>query len=357
MTRRFRALSVGGLLVLGASALVAKASDWPMWGHNASRNMVSEETNLPDTFDPGTFKPNSEEIDMATTKNVKWVAKLGSQAYGNPVVAGGKVFVGTNNESPRDPKYKGDRSVLMCFDENTGKLLWQLAVPKLGTGKISDWEYLGICSSPAVEGNRVYIVTNRCEVMCLDANGLADGNQGEQDEAQYLAGPGNPPVTLGPTDPDIIWRFDMRKELGVFPHNISASSPLLFGDRVAVATSNGVDWGHTYIPNPKAPCLVMLDKNTGKLLGEENVGVAARTLHSNWSSAAFGEANGQGQIIFGAGDGFCYGFDAQQTVAGESGRNLLKEIWRYDCDPPQYRTKNGKPLAYATPDGPSEVIA
>src|SRR5579872_2503576 len=328
MTRRFRALSVGGLLVLGASALVAKASDWPMWGHNASRNMVSEETNLPDTFDPGTFKPNSEEIDMATTKNVKWVAKLGSQAYGNPVVAGGKVFVGTNNESPRDPKYKGDRSVLMCFDENTGKLLWQLPVPKLGTGKISDWEYLGICSSPAVENNRVYLVTNRCEVVCLDAD---NGN--------------------------VLWHFDMRKELGVFPHNISASSPLLFGDRVAVATSNGVDWGHTYIPNPKAPCLVMLDKNTGKLLGEENVGVAARTLHSNWSSSAYGEVNGQGQIIFGAGDGFCYGFDAQQTVAGESGRNLLKEIWRYDCDPPQYRTKNGKPLAYATPDGPSEVIA
>lgn len=32
-------------------------------------------------------------------------------------------------------------------------------------------------------------------------------------------------------------------------------------------------------------------------------------------------------------------------------------MWKYDCNPPQYRVKNGKPLKYATYDGPSEVIA
>jgi hypothetical protein len=47
----------------------------------------------------------------------------------------------------------------------------------------------------------------------------------------------------------------------------------------------------------------MLNKNTGELLGEEAVGVAARTLHSNWSSPAFGKVGNQEQIIFGAGDG------------------------------------------------------
>jgi outer membrane protein assembly factor BamB len=317
-------------LVIGAMAVTAavvRATDWPMWGHGPSRNMVSDEKGLPDSFDAGKYKPGTEEIDMATTKNVRWVAKLGSQAYGNPTVAGGKVFVGTNNESPRDPAVKGDRGILMCFDEKTGKFLWQLVVAKLGTGKISDWEFLGICSSPAVEGDRVYLVTNRCEAVCLDAN---NGN--------------------------VLWNFDLRKELGVFPHNISASSPLIFGDRMVITTANGVDWTHTKIPNPKAPCLVMLDKKTGKLLGEENVGVGARTLHSNWSSPAFGTVNGKGQIIFGAGDGWCYGFDAQETVA-QDGINYLKELWRYDCNPPRYRMRDGKPLKYATFDGPSEVIA
>jgi outer membrane protein assembly factor BamB len=356
MQIHLRDLCIAIGVLIGLFSPPALGADWPMWGRNPSRNMVSDEKGLPDFFDPGTFKGNTEEVDLSTTKNVKWVAKLGSQSYGNPTVAGGRVFVGTNNESPRDPKIQGDRGILMCFDEKTGELLWQLAVPKLGTGKVSDWEYLGLCSSPAIDGNRVYIVTNRCEVMCLDANGLANGNDGPFiDEAQYIAGPGKSPIPVGPKDADIIWRFDMREELGVFPHNITNCGPLVVGDKVIVTTSNGVDWTHTSIPNPKAPCLVMLDKNTGKLLAEEASGVAARTLHSNWSSPAYGKVGEQEIIIFGGGDGICYGYDT--TPEMKEGIAVFKELWRYDCNPPHYRMKNGKPIKYATPEGPSEVIA
>jgi outer membrane protein assembly factor BamB len=141
---------------VAAVPIMGRAADWPFWGRNNTRNMVSEETGLPETFDAGKYKGSTEEIDAATTKNVKWIVKLGSQTYGNPTISGGKVFIGTNNETPRDPKFKGDRAVLMCLDEQTGDLLWQFAIPKLGTGKVSDWEFLGLCSSPAVEGDRVY---------------------------------------------------------------------------------------------------------------------------------------------------------------------------------------------------------
>ncbi|MCS6777119.1 MAG: PQQ-binding-like beta-propeller repeat protein [Chloroherpetonaceae bacterium] len=344
-------------VALGALATSGWAADWPFWGRDSSRNMVSDETGIPDDFDPGKYKENSEEIDMATTRNIRWIAKLGSQTYGNPTISGGKVFVGTNNESPRDPTKKGDRGILYCLDEKTGELIWQLAVPKLGTGKVSDWEFLGLCSSPAVEGNRVYIVTNRNEIMCLDTEGLANGNDGEfQNEAQYLAGPGKPPVTLQKTDADIIWRFDMREELGVFPHNITNCGPLIAGDLVVVTTSNGVDWTHTNIPNPQAPALCVVNKHTGKLVGEEASGVSARTLHSNWSSPAYGVVNGEGLIILGGGDGWLYGFETR-TKKSEDGRDVLIEKWRFDCNPPHYRMKNGKPLKYATYDGPSEVIA
>ena len=82
------------------------AADWPMWGGDPSRNMVSQEKGLPSVFDAGKFKAGSEEIDLATTKNVKWVVKLGTQTYGNPTVSGGRVFLGTNNEVPRDSKHK-----------------------------------------------------------------------------------------------------------------------------------------------------------------------------------------------------------------------------------------------------------
>src|SRR5947207_6312697 len=308
----FRYAGVLSVLLVGALPALVSAGDWPMWGHDSSRNMVSEEKGLPDSFDAGQIKSGSEEIDMATTKNVRWVAKLGSQSYGNPTVAGGKVFVGTNNEAPRNPKLAGDRGVLMCFDEKTGKFLWQLAVPKLGTGKSSDWEFLRLRSSPAAAGDRLWIVTNRNEVMCLDTNGQANGNDGPfKEEGQYLASPGKPPVDVGPTDADIIWRFSMREELGVFPHNITNCAPLVFGDRVVVTTSNGVDWTHTTIPNPKAPCLIMLDKNTGELVGEEASGVGTRTLHSNWSSPTYGVADGQPIVIFGAGDGWVYGYDVR----------------------------------------------
>jgi len=116
--------------------------------------------------------------DVKTKKNVKWMAQLGSQSYGNPVVAGGQVYAGTNNELVRNPKEPGDRGVLMCFRESDGKFLWQHANEKLAAGRALDWPFQGVCSSPLVEGDRLYYVTNRCEVMCLDTHG--DGNGGRK---------------------------------------------------------------------------------------------------------------------------------------------------------------------------------
>lgn len=345
------------ILLLGACCAISlPAGDWPMWGRTPARNFYTPEKNLPADFDPGRFKRGSDEVDLTTTRHVRWVAKLGSQTYGNPTVAGGRVFVGTNNESPRDPRIQGDHSILMCFDEKTGQFLWQLVVPKLGAGKVSDWEFLGICSSPSVDGDRVYIVTSRCEVMCLDVHGLANGNQGYQDEGQYMAGPGKPPLTPGARDADIIWVFDMREELGVFPHNITSSSVLVLEDRVVATTSNGQDWSHNVIPSPLAPALVVLDKKTGELLGEESSGISQRLYHCNWSSPAFGVIKGQPTIIFGAGDGNCYGFDPN-PIEGEEGLMILKELWRHDCIPAKYKMRDGKPIKYPAADGPSEIIS
>src|SRR5690349_5816247 len=124
-------------LAVTIATLTARAEDWPRWGGNdPGRNMYSPATGLPDSFEPGKFKSGTEEVDLATTKNVKWVAKLGSQTYGNPVVANGKIFVGTNNASPRDPKLTDDRSCLYAFNEYNGEYLWQFAVPKLASGKV-----------------------------------------------------------------------------------------------------------------------------------------------------------------------------------------------------------------------------
>ena len=345
------------LTVTGAVlGLTVQSGDWPQWGRDASKNFYSPEKGLPSEFHPGDFIQGTEDIDLSTTKNVKWVVKLGSQAYGNASVSQGRVYVGTNNESPRIQRHLGDRGIVYCLDEQTGEFQWQLTVPKLGAGKVSDWEYLGICSSPTVEGNRVYVISNRCEVLCLDTQGMANGNDGPfVDEAQYLAGPGHPAMPVEQDDADIIWVFDMREELGVFPHNIASSSVVVVGDTVFATTSNGQDWGHLNIPSPNAPCLVALDKNTGALLGEEVSGISLNLMHCNWSSPGYGQINDQSMVFFGGGDGVVYAFDPK-PVPGADGLNELNEIWKYDAVPLKYKEKYGKPIKYPAADGPSEII-
>jgi outer membrane protein assembly factor BamB len=337
----------------------AIAEDWPQWGGTTwGRNMYSKEKGLPAKVDPGKFKSGTEEVDLKTTKNVKWVAKLGSQSYGNVTIAGGKVFIGTNNDSPRDGQHQGDRSILMVFDEKSGEFLWQLVIPKLKAGKVNDWENLGLLSSPTVEGDRVYIVTSRCEMMCLDVNGQANGNDGPyKDEAKYFVlDTGLPPAKVGPKDADIIWRYDMMDDLGVFPHNASNSSPLIVDDVVYACTSNGQDWTHSNIPSPLSPSFVALNKKTGELVGEDDANIGPRIYHGQWSSASAGKVNGKTLVFFGGGDGWCYAFDAKPVKESDTG--LLKTVWKADCNPPEYKkTKDGKPIRYPAAEGPSEINA
>ena len=54
----------------------ARGADWPMWGGEPTRNMINTaEKNIPSNW------------DIKTGRNIKWTARLGSQTYGNPVVA------------------------------------------------------------------------------------------------------------------------------------------------------------------------------------------------------------------------------------------------------------------------------
>src|SRR5262249_617763 len=119
--RRFRfALCLG--IVTSALLSSSRADDSPMLGGTVHRNMVNTvEKNIPQEW----------SVKEGQEKNIKWSAELGTLAYGGPVIAGGKVFVGTNNGKPRYPSIKGDRGVLMCFRESDGKFLWQAVHDKL----------------------------------------------------------------------------------------------------------------------------------------------------------------------------------------------------------------------------------
>jgi hypothetical protein len=83
-----------------------------------------------------------------------------------------------------------------------------------------------------VDGNRVYLVSNRGEVLCLDPGGMADGNEGPfHDEGAYMTPRGtNAPLRAlapGPLDADILWLFDLTKGAGIWSHDAAHSSILI----------------------------------------------------------------------------------------------------------------------------------
>jgi len=282
--------------------IASRAADWPMWGGTAHRNMVNTaEKGIPESW------------DIESGKNIKWIAQLGSQSYGNPVVAGGKVFVGTNNNARRQPKATGDKGVIMCFDEKSGAFLWQLTFDKLAAGRVNDWPRQGICSSAYVEGDRFYFVSNRCELVCADTEGFRDG---EDD------GPFTEETLTDPIDGDIVWKLDMMSELNVFPHNLATSSPVIDGDLVFLVTSNGVDESHIVIPSPDAPSFIAVNKRTGKVVWQRN-DPHEHILHGQWSSPALGIMGGRKQVVFPGGDGSVY------SVEPETG----ELIWSFQGNP------------------------
>jgi outer membrane protein assembly factor BamB len=317
-----------GIACLGLClfSFVASAGDWPQWGGTDSKNMVSEEKGLPDRFVPGERDVLAGRVRMETTKNVKWAVKYCQAIYSTPVVAGGRIFVGGQQPG---------LGLLMCLDEKTGKLLWQWQGPARKVPTYIDGfligigpnpEVLGVCSSPIVDGDRVYFVTHSFKVVCLDVNG--------------------PPPGSEPGQARVVWEFDMWDKLGVFPCDAVNGSPVIDGDLLYVQTSNGVDRNmgpakeiHRPVPAPNAPNLIVLEKKTGRLVATDDTPIARRLLHGQWSSVSLGVVGGRKLVFFGGGDGLCYAFETLASVPENPVK--LKTVWSYDCIPPEYKSFGG----------------
>jgi outer membrane protein assembly factor BamB len=263
---------------------------WPMFGGSPGRNMVNAfEQEIPADWC----------VEEGKQTNIKWMAQLGNKTIGSPVVARGKVFVATDNAKPRDPNVLGPKAVLMAFRESDGQFLWQIAheVPEhWGTNSTG-----ALLSTPAVVGGYLHYVTSAGEVICADAD-----------------------------DGKIIWRYNMVKELQVYPYREWAcgarvappwSSPLVIGNRVFVATGNGVN-DERELVSPGAPSFIALYKRTGKLAWQSNL-PGENISEGVWSSPAYADHGGTPQVIFAGGDGVIYSF------APETGQLL----WKCDCLP------------------------
>jgi outer membrane protein assembly factor BamB len=286
--------------------------DWPQWGGTSARNSTPAGRRIP------------TEWDVQTGKNIKWSAPLGSQTYGSPVIASGRVFVSTNNGYGHLKRFPNDVDLgcLLCFEESAGRFLWQYSSPKLPTAREHDHWQQGIVSTPLVDGERLWVVTNRCEVVCLDALGFRDG---END------GPFRDEEVRADDEADVLWKFDIMGQLGVWPHNMSACSLTCAGDTLFVVTGNGVDESHANLPKPDAPAFVALHRRTGKVVWTSG-SHGQRVLHGSWSSPAYAQLGGRPQVLFPGGDGWLYSFDP----AGD-GKGGPKLLWKFDGNPKSSR--------------------
>ncbi|HZZ77842.1 MAG TPA: PQQ-binding-like beta-propeller repeat protein [Gemmataceae bacterium] len=257
-------------------------TDSPMFGGTPQRNMVNTvDKNIPIDW----------SVEEGKLKNIKWIATMGTKCYGGPVIAEGKIFVGTNNKNPRDKKVTGDLAVLMCFNEADGKFLWQITHDIPADGIFNEARPIGLCSTPIVETGKIYYTTPGAEVICADTNGK------------------------------VLWRYDMMKELKVVPFHLANCSPVIVGELLMIVTSNGVD-EEGKVHSPKAPSFIALKKDKGTLAWQSNL-PGDKIIEGQWSNPAVAVVNGKQQVIFPGGDAFIYGLDPENG----------KMIWKCDCNP------------------------
>ncbi len=294
--------------------------DCPQWGGTSQRNNAPDTGTLPDSWDVGQFDFRTGEWKNETAENIRWMAKLGNESYASPVIAGGRVFCATNNGAGYVKRYPAevDLGCLLAFNLADGSFLWQHSAEKLKEGRDVDWPDQGICCSPMVEGDRLWIVTNRGEVVCLDTEGFHDS---END------GPCQSEVSQDRSESDVIWIYDMMGELGSRQHNMACCSVTAAGNLLLVGTSNGVAGDEETIPAPEAPSFIALDKTTGNLIWAD-ASPGQNILHGQWGSPACAVLGGVPQAIFPGGDGWLYSFLAERTDDKKA-----RLLWKFDCNP------------------------
>ena len=198
--------SVLTLLVLLPSASLVRAqgpvsSDWPQW-RGPERTGISPESGLLRTWPKG-------------GPAVVWTASDLGAGYGSVAVAGDRVFVqGMRNR----------QSMVTSLNRADGRVVWTRALGQAGNNDRGP----GPRSTPTVDGDRLYVLTENGHLACLRA---ADGA--------------------------IVWQRNILADFRARNINwLLSESPLVDGDRVIVS------------PGGRGAGMVALDKASGKTVWE-----------------------------------------------------------------------------------------
>jgi outer membrane protein assembly factor BamB len=252
-----RVLSIGAFV----SVLGTAAADWPRF-RGPRGDGVSPERGLPVTW--------------GAQDNLVWKTKLPGPGTSSPITWGERVFVTCSTGYPDSQTQKGDvaqlRRHLLCLDRKTGQILWDREVaallPEVAYNRyISEHGYAS--STPATDGERVYVFFGRTGVLAFDF----DGKQ--------------------------LWHTEVGRMLNSWG---SAASLALHGNLVLVNATL------------ESGSLVALDKTTGKQVWR------AKGLADSWSTPVLVEVPGGKQEVVLNTQALIVGFD---PATGQ-------ELWRCD---------------------------
>lgn len=242
-------------------------------------------------IDPAVKLAPQWNCDGTNAPRVLWRTRVGD--VNGPLVASGPMLLATAATN--------GNGVVVALDER-GKHLWASRHAQLPE-RVHDMGQ-GIRSRPAVDGNRIYYVSNRGELMCVDRDAR--------------------------TNATVLWKLDMVAQLGVFKREAgdvgnSVSSPLVAGDLVFCVTGHGARRfpDSERATRPCVPSFIAVDKFTGRLVWSSDA-PGTNIIYSQWSSPVFARIGGRGQVIFPGGDGFLYAFEPQSGAM----------LWKFDCNEP-----------------------
>lgn len=231
---------------LAMMAMGAMASDWPQW-RGPERSGISAET--------GWFKDGAAARTM-------WEVPVGS-GYSSVVIQSGRLYTMGN---------RTNTDVVVCLDALKGTVLWEFmySCPAVADG------FSGPRSTPTLDGKRLYTMSHRGDVFCLDAEtGVR------------------------------VWSRELQKDPGTKPLGYGYSgSPVVSGQSVFLNVSAGG---------------VALDKTTGKTLW------ASTEKGAGYAAAVPATFDGQTSVLF-------FVERAVVSLNPDNGQKQWEYPWKTTCN-------------------------
>ncbi|MDA0348141.1 MAG: PQQ-binding-like beta-propeller repeat protein [Verrucomicrobia bacterium] len=255
------------LLLLLASSLYANAANWGQW----------RGPNFNGSTDAGSLPTN-----WSKTENVTWSTDLPGPSAASPIVWDNHVFISTANPDT-------DTLHALCYDRNTGKLLWE---HQIGKGHRRDEKSDFASNSPATDGEVVVFFYGTGSIFAYDFK----GNE--------------------------LWNRNIEKDFGRLAYGWTPStSPLLFDGKLIlqILQRNVPTRGNGEPDRVNESYILALNPKTGEKLWRtlRPSQAVAESLEAFTSPVPY-EFNGRKEILVAGGD----------DISGHDPANG-KELWRW----------------------------